>query len=46
MPLMVLVILITMFIGIGVYLLLFGDSAGVLIGWISPFAQGIPDALG
>ena len=41
-----LVILITMLAGIGIYLLVFKESAGTLIAWISPFAQGIPDAIG
>ena len=44
--LMILVILIGMLFGIGVYLILFKGSAGELISWVSPFAHGIPDAFG
>ncbi len=41
-----LVILITMLVGFGIYFLLYGESAGQLIAWVSPFAQGVPDAFG
>ena len=46
LPLLALVILFLLFVGIGVYLILFKSSAGELISWVSPFAQGIPDAFG
>ncbi|MBI4163138.1 MAG: hypothetical protein HY513_05630 [Candidatus Aenigmarchaeota archaeon] len=41
-----LVILATMMIGIGIYFLVFKGTAGELIAWVSPFAQGIPEAIG
>ena len=46
MPLMVVVILLLLLVGIGTYLILFQGSAGDLISWVSPFAQGIPDMIG